>query len=164
MLTSKWYTLNHNCQKFNAIFKRCKCLGKSAENKLDVMKRARTTYRKENKYKSFAQEDVWAILKLHSKWDASDPVIPVDPVDLTGGEQVPGDGQRNYSLKIEDHVPPAKPVLPKTPNLIPRRAPGECASIVGIKHRHNVVHETFVDISYQSGISAGKKLDIKCGL
>ncbi|GJV35903.1 hypothetical protein Tco_1408380 [Tanacetum coccineum] len=40
----------------------------------------------------------------------------------------------------------------------------DCASIVGIKHRHNVVHETFVDICYQSGISAGKKLDIKSGL
>ncbi|GJS87339.1 hypothetical protein Tco_0769975 [Tanacetum coccineum] len=61
MLTSKWHTL---------IFKRCKLLGKSGENELDVMKRARTTYREEDKGKSFAQEDAWEILKLYSKWDA----------------------------------------------------------------------------------------------
>ncbi|GJU08329.1 hypothetical protein Tco_1124759 [Tanacetum coccineum] len=30
-----------------------------------------------------------------------------------------------------------------------------CAGIIGIKHRHNVVHDTLVDICYRSGISAG---------
>ncbi|GKC57419.1 hypothetical protein Tco_1085017 [Tanacetum coccineum] len=35
-----------------------------------------------------------------------------------------------------------------------------CASIVGIKHRHNVVRDTLVDICYCSGISAGKEVDI----
>ncbi|GJU29323.1 hypothetical protein Tco_1172912 [Tanacetum coccineum] len=35
-----------------------------------------------------------------------------------------------------------------------------CAEIVGIKHRHNVVRDTLVDICYHSGISAGKKVDI----
>ncbi|GJX26859.1 hypothetical protein Tco_0233155 [Tanacetum coccineum] len=35
-----------------------------------------------------------------------------------------------------------------------------CAGIIGIKHRHNVVHDTLVDICYRSGISAGKKVDI----
>ncbi|GJS65539.1 hypothetical protein Tco_0680103 [Tanacetum coccineum] len=35
-----------------------------------------------------------------------------------------------------------------------------CAGIVGIKHRHNVVRDTLVDICFRSGISAGKKVDI----
>nr|GFA81948.1 hypothetical protein [Tanacetum cinerariifolium] len=40
MLTSKWHTLNANCQKFNGAYKRAKCLGKSGKNDMDVMKRA----------------------------------------------------------------------------------------------------------------------------
>nr|GEX59248.1 hypothetical protein [Tanacetum cinerariifolium] len=32
MLTRKWTTLNHHCQKFNAIYKRCHHLKKSDEN------------------------------------------------------------------------------------------------------------------------------------
>nr|GEX40860.1 hypothetical protein [Tanacetum cinerariifolium] len=35
-----------------------------------------------------------------------------------------------------------------------------CAGIIGIKHRHNVVRDTLVDICYCSGISASKKVDI----
>nr|GEU81979.1 hypothetical protein [Tanacetum cinerariifolium] len=35
-----------------------------------------------------------------------------------------------------------------------------CAGIIGIKHRHNVVRDTFVDICYHSGISADKEVDI----
>ncbi|GJY06715.1 hypothetical protein Tco_0373769 [Tanacetum coccineum] len=35
-----------------------------------------------------------------------------------------------------------------------------CAGIIGIKHRHNVVRDTLVDICYHSGISAGKEVDI----
>ncbi|GKB82699.1 hypothetical protein Tco_0949594, partial [Tanacetum coccineum] len=35
-----------------------------------------------------------------------------------------------------------------------------CASIVGIKHRHNIVPDTLVDICFRSGISAGKEVDI----
>nr|GEW90505.1 hypothetical protein [Tanacetum cinerariifolium] len=39
-----------------------------------------------------------------------------------------------------------------------------CAGIVGIKHRHNVVRDTLVDICYRSGISSGKEVDIGlCG-
>lgn len=35
-----------------------------------------------------------------------------------------------------------------------------CAVIVGIKHRHNVVHDTLVDVCYRSGISTvGKEVD-----
>ncbi|GKB78905.1 hypothetical protein Tco_0945800 [Tanacetum coccineum] len=102
MLTSKWHTLNHNCQKFNAVFKRVKHLGKSEENELDVIKGARTTYHDENKGKSFQQEDAWEILKLHSKWDTPEPVISVE---LTEGNKSPGVGTRSYSVKIQDHDP-----------------------------------------------------------
>ncbi|GKA18498.1 hypothetical protein Tco_0698413 [Tanacetum coccineum] len=35
-----------------------------------------------------------------------------------------------------------------------------CAGIISIKHRHNVVCDTLVDICYRSGISAGKEVDI----
>nr|GEZ79073.1 hypothetical protein [Tanacetum cinerariifolium] len=35
MLSSKWNTLNHNCQKFNAIYKRCSRLTQSCESELD---------------------------------------------------------------------------------------------------------------------------------
>ncbi|GJY42512.1 hypothetical protein Tco_0429782 [Tanacetum coccineum] len=40
MLTSKWHTLNANCQKFNAAYERVKRLGKNGENDVDLMKRA----------------------------------------------------------------------------------------------------------------------------
>ncbi|GJU81397.1 hypothetical protein Tco_1283762 [Tanacetum coccineum] len=36
-----------------------------------------------------------------------------------------------------------------------------CAGIIGIKHRHNVVRDTLVDICYRSGISVGKEVDIE---
>nr|GEW49199.1 hypothetical protein [Tanacetum cinerariifolium] len=36
-----------------------------------------------------------------------------------------------------------------------------CARIIGIKHRHNVVRDTLVDICYRSGILAGKEVDIE---
>ncbi|XP_056699878.1 uncharacterized protein [Spinacia oleracea] len=35
-----------------------------------------------------------------------------------------------------------------------------CAGIVGIKHRHNVVRDTLLDICYRSGISARKEVDV----
>ncbi|GJT18909.1 reverse transcriptase domain-containing protein [Tanacetum coccineum] len=35
-----------------------------------------------------------------------------------------------------------------------------CAGIIGIKHQHNVVHDTLVEICFRSGISAGKEVDI----
>ncbi|GKC86786.1 hypothetical protein Tco_1147435, partial [Tanacetum coccineum] len=36
-----------------------------------------------------------------------------------------------------------------------------CAGIVGIKHWHNVVRDTLVDIYFLPGISAGKEVDIE---
>ncbi|GKB86227.1 hypothetical protein Tco_0958499 [Tanacetum coccineum] len=35
-----------------------------------------------------------------------------------------------------------------------------CAGIIGIKHRHNVVRDTLVDICFRSRISASKEVNI----
>nr|GEX54631.1 hypothetical protein [Tanacetum cinerariifolium] len=35
-----------------------------------------------------------------------------------------------------------------------------CAGIIGIKHRHNILHDTLVDICYRYEILAGKEVDI----
>ena len=35
-----------------------------------------------------------------------------------------------------------------------------CAGMVGIKHRHNLVRDTLLDICFRSGISASKEVDI----
>nr|GEX62618.1 glutathione S-transferase T3-like [Tanacetum cinerariifolium] len=98
MLTSKWHTLNANCQKFNAAYKRAKRLGKSGKNDVDVLKRAQSIYHDEHKGVAFCQEDAWAILKFHPKWDAP------KQVDLTG--DVPEATQED--LFGHDARPPAK--------------------------------------------------------
>ncbi|GJY03326.1 hypothetical protein Tco_0369266 [Tanacetum coccineum] len=85
MLSSKWNSLNHNCQKFNAIYKRYSRLTKSGESELDVMKQAPAAYCDENKNTPFTQEDAWELLRKHSKWDAPPPA----PVDLTEDEEIP---------------------------------------------------------------------------
>ncbi|GJS95730.1 hypothetical protein Tco_0802698 [Tanacetum coccineum] len=84
MLSSKWSTLNHHCQKFNAIYKRRIRLKKSGENEVDLMKQARGIYQDKNKNSSFNHEKAWAVLRKHAKWDAPDPA----PVDLTEDENV----------------------------------------------------------------------------
>ncbi|GKA62075.1 hypothetical protein Tco_0761594 [Tanacetum coccineum] len=66
MLSSKWTSLNHHFQKFNAIYKKCQRLKKSGENEIDLMKRARGIYRDENKNNSFNHEDAWSILRKHA--------------------------------------------------------------------------------------------------
>nr|GEZ24420.1 hypothetical protein [Tanacetum cinerariifolium] len=84
MLSSKSNTLNHNCPKFNAIYRRCLHLKKSDENELDVTKQALAAYRYENKNTPFTQKDVWELLRKHSQWDAS----PLAPVDLTEYKEI----------------------------------------------------------------------------
>nr|GEV67661.1 hypothetical protein [Tanacetum cinerariifolium] len=59
----------------------------SDENDVDLMRRAQSIYRDEHKGVLFSQEDGWAILKFHPKWDAP------EQVDLTGG--VPGATQED---------------------------------------------------------------------
>ncbi|GJY61257.1 hypothetical protein Tco_0461914 [Tanacetum coccineum] len=66
-----------------------------------------------NPWKTFAQEDVWEILKTHSKWDAPEPVFPVEPVDLTEGEQAPEKGHKELFGEDPRPRPPTKPVPPK---------------------------------------------------
>ncbi|GJV09386.1 hypothetical protein Tco_1347042 [Tanacetum coccineum] len=85
MLTSKWHTLNANCQQFNAAYKRAKRLGKSGKNNVDLMKRAQSIYRDEHKRVSFTQEDAWTILKFHPKWDAPEQVDLTE--DVSGATQ-----------------------------------------------------------------------------
>ncbi|GKB69104.1 hypothetical protein Tco_0930516 [Tanacetum coccineum] len=63
MLTSKWHTLNANCQKFNAAYKRAKRLGKSGENDVDYLKRAQSIYRDEHRGVAFSQEEAWAVFE-----------------------------------------------------------------------------------------------------
>nr|GEZ57372.1 myb-like domain, Myb/SANT-like DNA-binding domain protein [Tanacetum cinerariifolium] len=82
MLTSKWTTLNHHFQKFNAIYKRCHRLKKSGENEVDLMGRARVMYQDESRNSLFNHEKAWAILRQHAKWDAPE----VAPVELTEDE------------------------------------------------------------------------------
>nr|GEW66363.1 glutathione S-transferase T3-like [Tanacetum cinerariifolium] len=95
MLTSKWHTLNANCQNFNASYKRAKRLGKSGENDVDLMKRAQSIYREEHKGVSFSQEDAWAILNFYPKWDAPEQVDLIGDVlgatqeDLFGHDKRP---------------------------------------------------------------------------
>nr|GEX50378.1 hypothetical protein [Tanacetum cinerariifolium] len=52
--------------------------GEKWQNDVDLMKRAQSIYRDEHKGVSFSQEDAWAILKFHPKWNAP------EQVDLTG--------------------------------------------------------------------------------
>nr|GEU69840.1 glutathione S-transferase T3-like [Tanacetum cinerariifolium] len=62
-------------------------LRKSGENDVDLMKRAQSIYHDEHKGVPFSQEDAWAILKFHPKWDAP------EQVNLTG--DVPGATQED---------------------------------------------------------------------
>nr|GEY03731.1 beta-1,3-galactosyltransferase GALT1 [Tanacetum cinerariifolium] len=73
------------------------------ENDMNVMKRAKATYRDENKSISFVQDDAWEILRSHSKWDAP------EPVDLTEGDVL---GVGNEDLFGEA----ARPRLAGSPN------------------------------------------------
>ncbi|GJW13182.1 hypothetical protein Tco_0017315 [Tanacetum coccineum] len=92
MLTSKWHTLNSNCQKFNTAYKRTKRLGKSGENDVDYLKRAQSIYRDKHRDVAFSQEDAWAVLRFHQKWDAP------EQVDLTG--DVPGASQEDLFVAV----------------------------------------------------------------
>ncbi|GKA26192.1 glutathione S-transferase T3-like protein [Tanacetum coccineum] len=73
--------------RFNAAYKRAKRLWKSGENNVDYLKRAQSIYRDEHRGVAFFQEDAWAVLRFHPKWDAP------EQVDLTG--VVPGASQED---------------------------------------------------------------------
>ncbi|GKE49743.1 hypothetical protein Tco_1481001 [Tanacetum coccineum] len=56
-------------------------------NDVDYLKRAQSIYRDEHRGVAFSQEDAWAFLRFHPKWDAP------EQVDLTG--DVPGASQED---------------------------------------------------------------------
>nr|GEW04704.1 hypothetical protein [Tanacetum cinerariifolium] len=87
MLTSKWSTLNVNCQKFNALHKRAQRLHKSGENEMDVLRHAKMMFKDENKGISFSQELPWEILRPSPKWDAPEPltILMVNVEGTSGG-------------------------------------------------------------------------------
>ncbi|GJT61261.1 hypothetical protein Tco_1004794 [Tanacetum coccineum] len=116
---SKWHTLNANCQKFNAAYKRAKRLGKSGENDVDYLKRAQSIYRDEHRGVAFSQEDAWAVLRFHPKWDAP------EQVDLTG--DVPGASQEDLFGHDARPRPPGKQRPPIKANPTQRRATVEVA-------------------------------------
>ena len=78
MIQSKWRTLNRDCTKFNAIYKRADRDQRSGESPMDVLTRAKEMYRNENKNAPFHNEEAWSVLRNHKKWDTP------DTVDLTG--------------------------------------------------------------------------------
>nr|GEW07485.1 hypothetical protein [Tanacetum cinerariifolium] len=57
----------------------------SGKNDVNVMKPAQSIYRDEHKGVSFFQEDAWAILKFHPKWDAPEQVDLTE--DVLGATQ-----------------------------------------------------------------------------
>ncbi|GJU50101.1 hypothetical protein Tco_1219656 [Tanacetum coccineum] len=87
-------------QQFNAAYKRVKRLGKSGENDVDYLKRAQSIYRDEHRGVAFSQEDAWAVLRFHPKWDAP------EQVDLTG--DVPGASQEDLFGHDARPRPPGK--------------------------------------------------------
>ncbi|GJT69718.1 hypothetical protein Tco_1029004 [Tanacetum coccineum] len=86
--------------RFNTAYKRAKRLGKSGENDVDYLKRAQSIYRDEHKGVAFSQEDAWAVLRFHPKWDAP------EQVDLTG--DVPGASQEDLFGHDARPRPPGK--------------------------------------------------------
>ncbi|GJZ86034.1 hypothetical protein Tco_0657644 [Tanacetum coccineum] len=106
--------VNANCQKFNAVYKRAKRLGKSGENDVDFLKQAQSIYRDEHKGVSFSQEDAWAILRFHPKWDAT------EQVDLTGN--VPEASQEDLFGHDARPRPASKPLPAKKTKLLKFRS------------------------------------------
>nr|GEY10589.1 hypothetical protein [Tanacetum cinerariifolium] len=116
-------------------------LGKSDENDVDMLKRAQSIYRDEHKGVAFCQEDAWAILKFHPKWDAP------EQVDLTG--DVPGDTQEDLFGHDARPRPASKPRPPRKPNLTPRAAILDLQTLAGTTYyfiTDDVSHGVVVDL------------------
>nr|GEW29168.1 hypothetical protein [Tanacetum cinerariifolium] len=84
MLSSKCSTLNHNCQKFNVIYKRCIRLKKSGENEVDLINGLGAFIKTRIKIARLITKKHGRFLRKHTKWDAPDPA----PIDLTEDENV----------------------------------------------------------------------------
>nr|GEZ65138.1 hypothetical protein [Tanacetum cinerariifolium] len=70
-----------SCQRFNAIHKRCSHLGKSGENEMDVMRRAKMTFKDEFKGRAFTQE---ADVHFNEKWVVPDKYRYSGPENPSG--------------------------------------------------------------------------------
>nr|GEV88899.1 hypothetical protein [Tanacetum cinerariifolium] len=149
MLSSKGSTLNHHCQKFNAIYKRCNRLKKSGENEVDLMKRARGIYQDENKNNSFNHEKAWIVLRKHAKWDAPDPSL----VDLTEDENVPD--EHVFAVNTDELFGPD--ARPRPPVLEDSQKPlyASCTKfsvlsgvlkLFGLKAKHRWTDASFTDL------------------
>ncbi|GKE72034.1 hypothetical protein Tco_1530106 [Tanacetum coccineum] len=112
MLTSKWATLNANCQMFNN--KHFLRLGKSGVNEIDVMWLAKKTFKDEFKGRTFTQESSWEIFRNCPNWDALDPVstVHVEGETARGNVELFGEDPRPRPLgaraakkdQIREHV------------------------------------------------------------
>jgi hypothetical protein len=66
MIQEKWKTLNRDCTKFNAYFKRSQREQKSGKNEMDILKRAKETYHDKHRSASFNNKEAW--VRRHKKW------------------------------------------------------------------------------------------------
>ncbi|GKB67301.1 hypothetical protein Tco_0928713, partial [Tanacetum coccineum] len=91
MITGKWAMLNDNCKKFNVIFKRLECNGKSGKSEVDFLDRAKLQFRDESttETQNFNQEHAWCVLKSCPKWDSAKPVDLVNLTELFGDDARP---------------------------------------------------------------------------
>ncbi|GKD55803.1 hypothetical protein Tco_1289190 [Tanacetum coccineum] len=64
------------------IYKLCIRLGKSGENEVDVLNRAKKAFKKEFNERSFTQEGPWEVFQKYVKLDVAEPV---DPAPVEGG-------------------------------------------------------------------------------
>ncbi|GJX63565.1 hypothetical protein Tco_0296465 [Tanacetum coccineum] len=103
MIMGKWATLNGNCQKFNANFKRLEGNGKSGDSVVDIFEHAKFQFHEESTTETKKVESRTCVACLEiTPWDLSEPVDPVDLTELFG-----------------DYVrfrPPGKPRLAKKSN------------------------------------------------
>nr|GEX47812.1 hypothetical protein [Tanacetum cinerariifolium] len=70
------------CQKLKVIYKRCKRLGKSDENEVDVLNQAKRAFKYEFNGRLFTHQGPWKVLRKCTKWNAPEPV---DPAPVEGG-------------------------------------------------------------------------------
>lgn len=95
MLQSKWKTLNHDCNKFNAALKKAQRIVKSGEGEVDILKWANQLFRDKHNNAPFSNDEAWSVLRKLQKWNAP------EAVDLTG--DVPR--QTNEALFGHDEEP-----------------------------------------------------------
>ncbi|GJW35324.1 hypothetical protein Tco_0058244 [Tanacetum coccineum] len=125
MLTSKWTTLNHRCQKFNAVYKRCHRLKKSGESEVDLMGRARGMYQDENKNSPFNHDKAWAMFAKHAISTSTRSALVDLTEDETGDFHATVNTDELFGADPRPLAPSKHSPEKKTQNPDTRRAPGE---------------------------------------